>query len=63
MLKSDPFQADRFMRLIKRFVVCKIIGHRSTGTLLWWMCDRCHADFENVALPSEYVGSVKITHS
>jgi hypothetical protein len=46
-------------RIFHRFVTCKLRGHRSTGTFLWWMCDRCHATF--TPAHSQYIGDVKIS--
>jgi hypothetical protein len=50
-------------RQVMRFTVCKVVGHYSTGTLLWWVCDRCYADFANQVRSSRYVGPIKITRS
>ena len=50
-------------RRILRLTICTAVGHYSTGTLLWWMCDRCHADFTRTALPSQYIDDTKITRS
>lgn len=56
-------KAEKLMRLLARLTICKICGHYSTGTLLWWMCDRCHADFAATALPSSYINGDKVTRS
>jgi len=50
-------------RLFFRFMVCTWKGHLSTGTMLWWMCDRCLTDFTETAKSSEYIGEFKITRS
>lgn len=48
--------------LAKTFI-CSRRGHLSTGSLLWWMCDRCHEDFRKSAKPSYWDGDTKITRS
>ena len=52
---------------VQRFVcnhtVCRVKGHLSTGNFLWWMCDRCRSDFTDIALPSVYTTSGKVTTS
>jgi hypothetical protein len=34
------------MKLFNKYVTCIILGHMSTGTFLYRMCDRCHGYFE-----------------
>lgn len=54
---------ERIRRFVARYTVCKLRKHRSTGLMLWWMCDRCHADFSHNAAPSMWIGNEKITVS
>lgn len=39
---------------VKRFTICLYKGHLSTGLMLWYICDRCLADFRNKAIPHGY---------
>jgi hypothetical protein len=50
-------------RFTNRYTVCALRGHLSTGTFLWWMCDRCHADFASKNTGSVWVDDMKITTS
>lgn len=29
-------------------IICWYKGHKSTGLMLWWMCDRCQFDISSV---------------
>lgn len=46
-------------RLLQRYTTCKLRGHISTGTFLWWMCDRCHSTFTPAS--SHWENGVKIS--
>jgi hypothetical protein len=50
-------------KLFMRRTICAVKGHRSTGTMLWWMCDRCFKDFGDSANESYYKNGIKITTS
>lgn len=54
---------ESIKRWSANFFICSWRGHRSTGLLMWWMCDRCHADFTDTARPSVWVNNNKITTS
>lgn len=53
---------DAIRKLVNKYAVCALLGHRSTGLLLWWMCDRCYADFRKSS-STTYVNGAKITTS
>jgi hypothetical protein len=52
----------RFRCIAKKYTMCLLRGHVSTGILLAQMCDHCHSHFEPAG-PSVWVGDTKFTRS
>lgn len=54
---------DRILQRIRQFTQCLLMGHLSTGTTMWDICDRCGTNFGETAGPSQWIGEYKITRS